>query len=70
MVSVTSKVSATKDPEAKSLSTTMSVSDLVNLLGGSANVNRVLFPNNKLVIEVHDTSLVNEARHAIRLKRC
>lgn len=60
MVSVTSKVSATKDPEAKSSTTAMSVSDLVNLLGGPTNVNRVLFPNNQLVIEIHDTSLVND----------
>ncbi len=60
MVSVTSMVSVTKNPEAKSSTTAMSVSDLVNLLGGPANVNRVLFPNNQLVIEVNDTSLVND----------
>lgn len=38
-----------------------SVSDLVTMLGGQANITRVLYPNKQLVIEVDDLSLIHDS---------
>lgn len=44
-----------------------SVSDLVTMLGGQANITRVLYPNKQLVIEVNDLALIHNSlpRHSL-----